>query len=406
MVEPPLVSLMEAGYHFPRFRFMMRYPTNRLPCRADFSPMLKDLLAENALLRGQLKSLLDQARCNQQIMRRHQMLDLKFIGANSFRELIDSVFEAFTEAPEQDAVTLALIDPDYSIRRVLADLEIHLHELPNLLFMLSESEFDDLQIHSRRPVLSSYSEQRFGAIFPEPLPTPASVAILPLIRNDRLIGCLALGSGRKARFVENTATDFLEQQASIVAICIENVINRELLKYMGWTDALTHVSNRRYIEQRLLEEISRSSRHGDALSCLYIDIDHFKRINDTAGHQAGDEVLREVAARIKAELRLSDALGRFGGEEFMALLVDAELSEASSIAERIRASIADRPLLLCCGKELAVSVSIGLSALDARDSGKTAETTARELIANADQALYQAKATGRNKVVISDRDTG
>jgi two-component system cell cycle response regulator len=365
--------------------------------------MSKDLLAENILLRDQLRNLLDQAHRNQQIMRRHQMLDLKFIGASSFRELIGSVFQAFTETSELEVVALALLDPDYSIRRILADLHIQLHEFPNLLFMQNETEFGELRIRLRKPILGRYSEQLFGPMFPEPSRTPVSVAVIPLLRNDKLIGCLALGSDCEARFVENTATDFLEHQASIVAICIENVINKELLKHIGWTDALTRVNNRRYIEHRLLEEIGRSDRHGHALSCLYIDIDHFKQINDTFGHQRGDEVLRIVATRIKAELRSSDALGRFGGEEFVALLIDTELNDSAYVAERIRTGIAEQPLTLSSGKELAVTLSIGIAALDDSDRDKPAETIAQKLIMNADHALYRAKADGRNKVVIFDQ---
>jgi two-component system cell cycle response regulator len=360
--------------------------------------MPSDLLAENALLREQLKTLLEQAHRNQQIMRRHQTLDLKFIGAGSFRELISSVFQAFIDT-SLEVVTLTLLDPDYGIRRILADLQVELDEFPNLLFMQNESELGDLRVRLRKPVLGPYGEQLFGAVFPEPLPAPASAAVIPLIRNGVLIGCLALGSNRQERFVENIATDFLEHQASIVAICIENVINRELLKHIGWTDSLTRVNNRRYIEHRLLEEVGRSSRHGQALSCMYIDIDHFKQINDTVGHQAGDDVLREVAARIKAELRLSDALGRFGGEEFVALLIDADITDASHVAERVRASIGEYPLLLESGEKLALTVSIGIATLANSDRGLTVESIAQKLLMNADQALYQAKADGRNRVV-------
>jgi two-component system cell cycle response regulator len=364
--------------------------------------MSKDLLAENVALRNQLRDLLEQAHRNQHIMQRHQMLDLQFIGANSFRELISSVFRAFTEASELDIVTLALLDPDYDIRRILADLHIQLHEFPTLLFMQNESELGELG-QMRTPVLGQYSEQMFGAMFPEPLPTPASVALVPLIRDEKLIGCLALGSNQAGRYIENTATDFLEHQASVVAICIENVINKELLKHIGWTDALTRVNNRRYIEHRLLEEIGRSDRHGHALSCMYIDIDHFKKINDTTGHQGGDEVLREVAARIKAELRLSDALGRFGGEEFIVLLADADSNDALNVAERIRASIADQALMLGCGDALDVTVSIGIATLGESDRGKPIETIAQLLILSADRALYQAKAEGRNRVAVWGR---
>ena len=135
---------------------------------------------------------------------------------------------------------------------------------------------------------------------------------------------------------------------------------------------------------------------------MYIDIDHFKKINDQRGHQAGDEVLQEVASRIKAELRLSDALARFGGEEFVVLLIDAPLLHALVVAERIRSSIAARPVALSDGTTQSVTVSIGLTELQPQDRHLVSEKIAPRLLARADSALYQAKKSGRNKVISAD----
>lgn len=375
-------------------------------------PMSDTLIGENMRLRGQLKELLDQARVNQQIMRRHQMLDLRMIGAVSFSELFDVLFRIFPQSSDLDVVTLSLLDPDYDIRRILVDLGIDFQKVPNLLFFQEESEAGELggmgrmggrSLPLRKPVLGQYSEQLHGAMFPEPVAAPASVASVPLMRDNRLIGWLNLGSFDPARFARNMATDFIEHRASVVAICVENVVNRERLKHLGLTDSLTQVNNRRYIERRLIEEIGRSRRGGNPLSCMYIDIDHFKQINDEIGHQAGDEVLRGVAERIKAELRLSDALGRFGGEEFIVLLGDADEADAINVAERIRASIAEQPLQIHSGKLINVTVSIGIATLNQVRSSATPEATAKEFVAKADQALYQAKADGRNRVVSAHR---
>jgi diguanylate cyclase (GGDEF)-like protein len=364
--------------------------------------MSKELIAANAQLRDQLAELLDQGHRNQQIMRRHQTLDLQFIGAGSFRELIDSIFISFAESSELDVVTLALLDPEYSIRRILVDLSLDLPALPNLLFLQDRSELGELHESLHQPVLGRYAEQLHGRMFPEPMATPVSVAIVPLLRNGEMIGCLNLGSFDAGRFIPNMATDFIKHRASVVAICLENVINKELLKHIGLTDPLTRVNNRRYVEHRMLEEVGRTCRQGYPLSCMYIDIDHFKKINDEVGHQGGDEVLREVALRIKAELRLSDALGRFGGEEFVVLLIDTECSDAQAAAERIRASIADLPLQLRDGASVPVTVSIGIATLAGVNQSGDIESIAHDFVAKADQALYRAKAEGRNRVVCED----
>ncbi len=361
--------------------------------------MSQDLMTENLHLRKQLSQLLHQAQQNQQILQRHQAIDLELIGAGSFLELIDTIFHAFAGSAGLDVATLLLLDPDYAIRRILVELNVHLSELPQLLFLQDESEIGELSAHLANPVLGIYSEQLHGLVFPEPLSPPASVAIVPLIRRGTLIGCLGLGSNDPARFATHMSTDFLAHMASIVAICLENVINTERLKHIGLTDPLTGVNNRRYVERRLLEEIGRSQRHGYPLSCMYIDIDRFKQINDRIGHQAGDEVLRDVAGRIKAELRLSDALGRFGGEEFVVLLIDAQADDAVNVAERIRRSVGEQPILLGSGEQLPVTVSIGVASLESARENEPIEKTLQKFLARADQALYQAKNGGRNRVV-------
>ncbi|GAA4022812.1 sensor domain-containing diguanylate cyclase [Actimicrobium antarcticum] len=361
--------------------------------------MPNKLVTENMQLRDRLVQLLEQAKRNQQIMRRHQEFDLKFIAANGLRELVDSIFDTLSESSQLDVVTLCLSDADYDIRRIMADLAIDQSEFPNLLFSDREADLGLSLVALKSPFLGKFNSAKYGALFPEQVLTPVSMAIVPLMRQGRLIGFLSLGSLHDSRFSNGMATDFIEHLGSIIAICLENVINNERLKRIGLTDSLTGVNNRRYLELRLREEIGRTRRQEFSLSCLYIDIDHFKKINDSVGHQGGDEVLQQVAARIKAELRLSDALGRFGGEEFVVLLIDAPLTHALAVAERIRASIADQPVVLSNEEELRATVSIGAAELNATEPARSIEKIASELIARADAALYQAKEGGRNQVI-------
>jgi diguanylate cyclase (GGDEF)-like protein len=377
-------------------------PDPNLPPMSQMPSDTLSLAEENRRLRAQIEELLEDGRRNQRIMRRHQVFDLKFIGAGSFRELIASIFRELKDSSGLDVITLSLIDADYDIRRILADLDIKLSEFPHLLFLQDASELGESHARMNKPLIGPYSEEEHGPMFPEPIPVPASVVIAPLIRNGELTGTINLGSFRADRFAADMATDFVAHMAAIIAICIENVINNERLKHIGLTDPLTGVNNRRYLERRLLEEVMRSRRHGHALSCMFVDIDHFKQVNDKIGHHAGDEVLREVAARIKAELRSSDAMGRFGGEEFVAVLVDTGLKDALVVAERIRAGIAEPSVMLANGQQLPVTASIGVAALGAADRSARTEAVAQELLAHADQALYRAKSGGRNKVVSAE----
>lgn len=364
-------------------------------------PTQADLLAENQALRARLAYLIEQAERNHSIMMRHQAFDLEIVGASSFPELIGTIFRTLPVISDLDAVTLTLVDVDDDIRTVMEKLGVDFAEFPDLVFVpdVDGLGFELLPGQQPKPQLGMFDALKHARQFPQPATRLQSVGVVPLLRNKRVIGSLNLGSMDPTRFSPSLGTDFVEHMASIIAICLENVISNEMLKYMGLTDALTGVFNRRYVDRRLLEEISRARRQLYPVSFMYIDIDHFKRVNDTVGHGGGDEVLREVAARIKAELRLSDALARFGGEEFVVLLIDADLESAAYVAERIRAGIAASMIELSHGVKVSITASVGVSSLSQVPDGGKPEAQAAQLIEQADEALYQAKEGGRNRVI-------
>jgi diguanylate cyclase (GGDEF)-like protein len=168
------------------------------------------------------------------------------------------------------------------------------------------------------------------------------------------------------------------------------------LDHMSRTDALTGLHNRRHLEERLGEFVSLARRHGEELAAAMIDLDHFKRINDTAGHPAGDAVLRVTAERLRGILRAEDVLGRWGGEEFLALLPRTDAAGAQLAAERMRQAVGGQPIQLPEGGEIRVTASIGVAT--GVDEG------AAGLVQRADGALYEAKAAGRDRVVVAPAD--
>ncbi|MBA5637401.1 sensor domain-containing diguanylate cyclase [Duganella sp. LX20W] len=379
--------------------------TGAMPSHADPATRAGELAAENQALRARMAYLLEQAERNHSIMCRHQAFDLDIVGAATFPELVGTIFRNLPVISELESVTLTLVDEGADIRTVMGKLGVVFADFPNLIFVeqIDELGFDlgrrNASTPAPKPLLGMYDPVRHALPFPNPPAGLQSVALVPLMRNKRIIGCLNLGSVDPTRFTPSLGTDFIEHMASIIAICLENVISNEMLKYIGLTDSLTGVYNRRYLDRRLLEEIARARRQRYPVSLMFIDIDHFKRVNDTVGHQGGDDVLREVAGRIKDELRLSDALARFGGEEFVVLLIDADLDSAAFVAERIRASIAGTLISLTQEVRLSVTVSIGVACLDPDLAVGEPELVARDLLSRADGALYQAKAGGRNRVI-------
>jgi two-component system cell cycle response regulator len=163
---------------------------------------------------------------------------------------------------------------------------------------------------------------------------------------------------------------------------------------MATTDALTGLHNRRYMESHLATLIEQEASRGKPLSVLVVDIDYFKAINDTHGHDAGDDVLREFALRLKKSTRGIDLACRYGGEEFVVVLPETDMGVATVVAERLRRRIATEPFSIVQGSDkVDVTISVGIAAIgDAQD-------TAQALLKRADQALYRAKRDGRNRVV-------
>jgi two-component system cell cycle response regulator len=160
------------------------------------------------------------------------------------------------------------------------------------------------------------------------------------------------------------------------------------------TDALTGLNNRRYLDNHLNVLFNRSMARGKPLSVLITDIDRFKQVNDTYGHDAGDEVLKEFANRIRSTVRGADLACRYGGEEFVVVMPDTSPEVAAAVAERLRASIEDNGFTLkSAGEELKVTASFGIA------SRQSSVLTPDQLMKQADLALYEAKNTGRNRVV-------
>jgi two-component system, cell cycle response regulator len=163
---------------------------------------------------------------------------------------------------------------------------------------------------------------------------------------------------------------------------------------MAMTDALTGLHNRRYMEMHLATLVEQAAARGKPLTVLVLDIDYFKAINDSHGHDAGDDVLREFASRVRKSIRGIDLACRYGGEEFVIVMPETDVAVASVVAERLRRRVATEPFAIGrAGQRIEVTISIGIAALGAPDDN------AGTILKRADQALYRAKRDGRNRVV-------
>lgn len=353
------------------------------------------LEAENRRLRELLRTLTRDANYNEGVMRRFQERELALLAASDLPDLIERLTNGLRGSFRLEQVRLVLFDPHAVLKELLGVLGVDAEHIPHLRLE------KDVQAALRRypetdhPWLGPWNARhQAGSI---PAPYPRSEAILPLRQADGIAGYLHLGSRDPERFHAGQASTFLDRLARIAAMCLENAVNRERLRLSGLTDGLTGLYNRRHLDTRLREEITRAKRHGHTLGCLFIDADHFKRINDEHGHAAGDQVLVVLAKRIRDQLRGSDLAARYGGEEIAVLLPQTTPANACRLAERIRRGIADEPIRLHDGSELRVTVSIGVGAVTpGRDAD--IERLAQGLLEEADQLVYAAKNGGRNRV--------
>lgn len=217
---------------------------------------------------------------------------------------------------------------------------------------------------------------------------------IPLIVQGRIIGLLAIHSSKPDHFKKEDielATAFADQ----VAVNLENTRLFEEAQGLALIDSLTGLYNRRGLFELGKVEFARATRSDRPFSGIMIDLDHFKDVNDTYGHPIGDQVLCEVARRVKRCIREIDFVGRYGGEEIIILLPETNMNAALHVAERLRIAIGNRPILAEGGTELSITASLGVANRD--DNTTTLET----LIARADQAMYIAKHKGRNRVAKS-----
>lgn len=164
------------------------------------------------------------------------------------------------------------------------------------------------------------------------------------------------------------------------------------LERISETDGLTGLLNRQRLDKRLNEEINRANRYREPLSLIMFDIDNFKKINDTFGHVVGDKVLQESAVIVKETIRITDLAGRFGGDEFVLILVETKMDVGLQVAERLRAAIEQAKIPLKKNRTVGFTISAGICQYDRRMK------SARDFISRADKALYEAKKTGHNRV--------
>ncbi len=378
----------------------MRLPQSGTPPATPPAAEAGSLAHEYRVLQGRLASLTEEVARNDALLRKTQERELELLRATSLPQLFERLIIGLRTSYQLDGVHMMLQDPQHEIRHLLSGDALAEEELHGVRFVDALVTIAPQLAHLERPWLGPFHKADHELLV-QGGARPGSLALIPLRRHEQLDGVLVFASVDSRRFSHDLATDFLAHLGVVAAICVENAVNRARLLRSGLTDFLTGFHNRRYLQARLREELARAQRARQSLACLMIDIDHFKRINDQHGHLAGDAVLREVAHRLDAEMRISDTGARFGGDEFAIVLSQATILDAETVATRVLEAVRGQPVLI--GKSVAetVTLSIGVAAATPGESTRDYKVLAERLIAEADAALYRAKSAGRNRLATS-----
>lgn len=355
---------------------------------------------ENQRLHDTIKKLLQRMEKNHNTQQHFHKFELELLACQNLKELFDLLLIEAKQHFGLSAVSLVLIDTDFALQELIERLELN-HYGSRLQLRHGPEFLVSVYPQQPRVELGAMDILMSTRLFPGSSDV-ASAACLPLMRQDRLEGSWHFGSDSNDRFLSGMATDYLLHLASVVSMCVENCIGREHLQHQGQVDMLTQVKNRRSFEVEFDKELQRAERYQESLSCMFVDVDHFKKINDSHGHQTGDICLKYIAQEIETQLRKTDLLARFGGEEFVVLLPHCDDVAATAIAERIRQTIETKVIAGIAGTKVKATVSIGVSTW--RPGTKRSDnigSLGQAFLACADNVMYQAKHQGRNKVLYS-----
>ncbi len=222
-------------------------------------------------------------------------------------------------------------------------------------------------------------------------PSARSILAVPLHSVERLVGLLFFGCRERDAFPPD-AIDRAEEFANRIVFPIQRAMLEEELRRLAFTDVQTNLFNHRHFQTLLDEEIRRAQRYGRSLALIFLDLDDFKAYNDTYGHPAGDALLSEISAVIRANLRTVDMAARYGGEEFVAILPETTSEQALVLADRLRLAVSDLEVSPTGTPRQRVTISAGVAAFPSDAKTKS------DLIEAADRAAYEAKRSGKNRV--------
>jgi len=345
-----------------------------------------------------LQSIIERLRANEKIYKKNEetyrenekraqsffLVEKKILSILNFRALFEELLSEIREKRNVPYVWLSLIE-ESELSSLIKSLESS-NILKKNLNLINRSAFAQLVGNTMKPILVNNNLKPYFKLLPRHTKyVIKSLAITPISFDGEIIGSLNQADISKARFHPGLDTSLLEHLAVKMSLCLSNVAAHERLKFLANRDPLTGLLNRRVMESILNREFARATRYENSLSVAFIDIDDFKRVNDTYGHDRGDDLLNHVATQLMKLSRETDVVARFAGDEFVVILPQTSAENAERLMSRLMVYFSKNPLKT---DKIAVPVSISIGVASTEDKSIR---TPLQLIKNADQNLYRTK---------------
>ncbi len=341
-----------------------------------------------------LQEILERLELNEEIAKKFFEVEVSILSILNFKDLFEKLLTEIREKFFIPYVWISLIDEN-DISSLVVELGSS-DLLKQRLNLLPKDTFLTLIGNNTKPILINKDLTPYYKLFPKnETYLIRSLAIAPITFQGEIIGSLNHGDPSPTRYSPGMDTTLLERLAVKVSICLANVAAHEKVRMAATRDPLTGLLNRRVLEGVLKREFIRAVRYGQPLSVVFMDLDDFKALNDTYGHDAGDTALRFFAQNLTRMCRESDILGRWGGDEFVLILPFSTHSDAKQLVSRLELFFKDNHLGFE-GKTIRLSLSFGTAT--STDAGVE---DASALLRKADRSLYEDKKTKKKNKILS-----
>jgi len=289
------------------------------------------------------EDLFNRLKKNEEIAKKFSEIEIRILSVLNFHDLFEVLLDEVQNQFKVPYAWITLIDKSEVTRLVqsIADSEV----LRGRMRLIDHKTFSNLVGKNKQPSLINENIDPYHTLFPvEGNFSIKSIAVAPISLYGEIIGSLNQADFSKERFQPGIDTSLLEQLATKVSLCISNVTAHEKLEIMAYHDPLTGLLNRRVMESILNREFVRAKRYGTPLSLVFVDVNNFKKVNDTYGHDAGDELLKYLAALFLEMSRETDIVARYAGDEFVLILPETDTNKVKTMMNRLQTYLDRRPL--------------------------------------------------------------